>query len=31
MDLFVPTKYKTYYKQFTTGQNCHKIKCGTVF
>merc|ERR1712088_201390 len=26
---FVPSKYKTYYNQFTTGKDCHKIKCGT--
>jgi hypothetical protein len=26
---FVPSKYKTYYKQFATGKDCHKIKCGT--
>jgi len=26
---FVPSKYKTYYKQFTAGKDCHKIKCGT--
>merc|ERR1711878_161144 len=26
---FVPSKYKTYYKQFTNGKDCHKIKCGT--
>merc|ERR1739848_794236 len=24
---FVPSKYKTYYKQFTAGKDCHKIKC----
>jgi hypothetical protein len=28
---FVPSKYKTYYKQFQSGQNCHKIKCGNIF
>jgi len=27
----VPSKYKAYFKQFTTGQNCHKIKCGNLF
>merc|ERR1712018_472237 len=26
---FMPSKYKTYYKQFATGKDCHKIKCGT--
>jgi len=26
---FVPSKYKSYYKQFTSGKDCHKIKCGT--
>lgn len=26
---FVPSKYKGYYKQFTNGKDCHKIKCGT--
>merc|ERR1712008_388553 len=26
---FVPSKYKTYYKQFTAGKDCHKIKCST--
>jgi hypothetical protein len=26
---FVPTKYKAYYKQFQSGKNCQKIKCGT--
>merc|ERR1712021_100603 len=26
---FMPKKYKTYYKQFTAGKDCHKIKCGT--
>merc|ERR1712008_576360 len=26
---FVPSKYKTYYKQFTAGKDYHKIKCGT--
>merc|ERR1712088_807428 len=26
---FVPSKYKAYYKQFTAGKDCHKIKCGT--
>ena len=26
---FVPSKYKTYYKQFTNGKDCAKIKCGT--
>jgi len=26
---FVPSKYKTYYKQFASGKDCHKIKCGT--
>lgn len=30
-DPFVPAKYKAYYKQFTSGQNCHKIKCGKLF
>ena len=30
-DPFVPSKYKAYFKQFTTGQNCHKIKCGNLF
>ncbi len=30
-DPFVPSKYKAYFKQFTSGQNCHKIKCGTYF
>lgn len=28
---FVPSKYKAYYKQFQSGQNCHKIKCGSLF
>jgi hypothetical protein len=27
-DPLVPAKYKTYYKQFTSGQDCQKIKCG---
>merc|ERR1712072_1625111 len=26
---FVPSKYKNYYKQFTSGKDCQKIKCGT--
>merc|ERR1712109_440516 len=26
---FMPSKYKTYYKQFVAGKDCHKIKCGT--
>lgn len=26
---FVPSKYKNYYKQFQSGKDCHKIKCGT--
>lgn len=26
---FVPSKYKAYYKQFQSGKNCQKIKCGT--
>merc|ERR1711936_214635 len=26
---FMPSKYKTYYKQFVSGKDCHKIKCGT--
>jgi len=26
---FVPSKYKSYYKQFQSGKDCHKIKCGT--
>lgn len=26
---FVGGKYKNYLKQFTSGQNCHKIKCGS--
>lgn len=25
---FIPYKYKTYYKHFVYGDNCHKIKCG---
>lgn len=25
---FVPSKYKSYYKQFSAGKNCQKIKCG---
>merc|ERR1712172_316343 len=25
---FIPYKYKTYYKHFVYGGNCHKIKCG---
>merc|ERR1711981_96770 len=29
-DLFVPAKYKPYYKQFKSGQNCEKIKCGSL-
>lgn len=28
-DPFVSAKYKTYYQRFTSGQNCHKIKCGS--
>lgn len=27
---FVPHKYKTFYKQFTSGKNCHKIQCGSL-
>lgn len=27
-DPFVPGKYKQYFKQFSSGTNCHKIKCG---
>jgi hypothetical protein len=27
-ETFVPNRYKTYYNQFQSGQNCHKIKCG---
>lgn len=27
-DAFVPSKYKGYFKQFKSGSNCHKIKCG---
>jgi hypothetical protein len=27
-EAFVPSKYKTYYKQFASGQDCKKIKCG---
>lgn len=30
-DPFVPAKYKSYYKQFKAGTNCHKIKCGSIF
>lgn len=30
-ELFVPSKYKSYYKQFSSGQDCHKIKCGSIF
>lgn len=30
-EAFVPSKYKGYYKQFQSGQNCHKIKCGNIF
>jgi hypothetical protein len=30
-DPFVPEKYKGYYKQFKSGQNCHKLKCGNIF
>ena len=26
-DLFVTAKYKPYYKQFKSGQNCEKIRC----
>jgi len=26
---FVPSKYKNYYKQFSSGKDCQKIKCGT--
>merc|ERR1739844_850048 len=26
---FVPSKYKNYYKQFASGKDCQKIKCGT--
>jgi hypothetical protein len=26
---FVPAKYTNYYKQFKSGKDCHKIKCGT--
>merc|ERR1712141_718410 len=26
---FVPSKYKSYYKQSQSGKDCHKIKCGT--
>merc|ERR1711963_36103 len=26
---FVPSKYKAYYKQFASGKDCQKIKCGT--
>jgi len=26
---FVPSKYKSYYKQFASGKDCQKIKCGT--
>merc|ERR1712018_57335 len=29
-DLFVTKKYKNYYKQFKSGQNCEKIKCGSL-
>merc|ERR1712141_273917 len=29
-DLFVTAKYKPYYKQFKPGQNCEKIKCGSL-
>merc|ERR1712170_167719 len=25
---FVPMKYKNFYKQFTSGKDCQKIKCG---
>jgi len=28
---FVPSKYKSYYKQFAHGKDCQKIKCGTMF
>jgi len=30
-DPLVPRKYKAYYKQFTNGSNCKKIKCGSFF
>jgi len=26
---FLPSKYKNYYKQFQSGKDCQKIKCGT--
>jgi hypothetical protein len=29
-DLFVTAKYKPYYKQFKSGRNCEKIKCGSL-
>jgi len=29
-DPFVPSKYKNYFKQFSAGRDCHKIKCGTL-
>merc|ERR1711981_1371961 len=29
-DLFVTAKYKPYYKQFKSRQNCEKIKCGSL-
>ena len=29
-DPFVPSKYKTYFKQFSSGRDCQKIKCGTL-
>jgi len=29
-ELFVTAKYKPYYKEFKSGQNCEKIKCGSL-
>ncbi|XP_071748852.1 uncharacterized protein [Lepeophtheirus salmonis] len=29
IDPLVTKKYKTYYKQFASGRNCQKIKCGS--
>eukprot|EP00096_Caligus_rogercresseyi_P001181 TRINITY_DN1186_c2_g1_i3.p1 TRINITY_DN1186_c2_g1~~TRINITY_DN1186_c2_g1_i3.p1 ORF type:complete len:215 (-),score=65.79 TRINITY_DN1186_c2_g1_i3:1375-2019(-) len=29
IDPLVSKKYKTYYKQFTSGEDCQKIKCGS--
>jgi len=29
-DLFIHAKYKPYYKQIRSGQNCERIKCGSL-